>query len=118
MKILKNGQKYAIKFDRKCKNAKHRCHQQLYYKLSTGGGGLLSTSLLTISLKFLFISSPPQLFFSKNCIRNRLHRVSFIELFNFIIYQRLIKRPKILPLTTSQVAHLCNHFKHVCIANF
>ena len=39
MKTLENGQKYAIKFDRKCKNAKHRCHQQIYYKLRNGGGG-------------------------------------------------------------------------------
>ena len=25
--------------DRKCKNAKHRCHQQIYYKLRNRGGG-------------------------------------------------------------------------------
>ena len=29
----------AIKFDRKCKNAEHRCHQQIYYKLRIRGGG-------------------------------------------------------------------------------
>ena len=28
-----------MKFDRKCKNAKHRCHQQKYYKLKNKGGG-------------------------------------------------------------------------------
>ena len=28
MKTLKNGQKYAIKFDHKCENAKHKCHQE------------------------------------------------------------------------------------------
>ena len=39
MKTLKNRQKYAIKFDRKCKNAKHSCHQQIYNKLRNGGGG-------------------------------------------------------------------------------
>ena len=33
----KNGKKQAIKFDRKCKNAKHRCHQQIYYKLKNRG---------------------------------------------------------------------------------
>ena len=38
MKTLKNGQKYAIKFDREGKNAKHRCHQQIYYKLRNRGG--------------------------------------------------------------------------------
>ena len=31
--------KKAIKFDRKCKNVKHRCHQQIYYKLRNRGGG-------------------------------------------------------------------------------
>ena len=36
--------------------------------------------------------------------------MSFIELFNFIIYQRLNKRTKILPLATSQLAHLCYQF--------
>ena len=40
MKALKKGQKYAIKFDRKCKNAKHRCHQQIYYKLRNRGGAI------------------------------------------------------------------------------
>ena len=39
MKTLKNGRKKAIKFDRKCKNAKHKCHQQIYYKLRNSGGG-------------------------------------------------------------------------------
>ena len=33
IKTLKNDQKLAIKFDRMCKNAKHTCHQQTYYKL-------------------------------------------------------------------------------------
>ena len=39
MKTLKNGKKYEIKFDRKSKNAKHRCHQQIYYKLRDRGKG-------------------------------------------------------------------------------
>ena len=34
--------------------------------------------------------------------------MSFVELFDFIIYQHLNKRTKILPLATSQIAHLCN----------
>ena len=87
-----------------------------------GGGGLFSISYLqAISLKSLFISpplSPPQLFFSINCIRNRLLRVSFIEVFDFIIYQHINKRTYILPLATSQIAHLCHQFNHVCSANF
>ena len=33
--------------------------------------------------------------------------MSFIKLFDFIIYQHLNKRTKILPLVTSQIAHLC-----------
>ena len=39
MKTLKNGQKQAIKFDRSSKNAKHRFHQQTYYKLRNRGVG-------------------------------------------------------------------------------
>ena len=39
MKTKKIGQKQAIKFDRCCKNAKHRFHQQTYYKLRNRGGG-------------------------------------------------------------------------------
>ena len=41
MKTLKNGQKQAIKFDRYCKNAKHRFHQRTYYYLEVGGGYLV-----------------------------------------------------------------------------
>ena len=59
-------------------------------------------------LSKLFSIAPTQLFFSINCIRNRLLRVSFVELFDFIIYQHLNKRTKILPLATFQIAHLCN----------
>ena len=44
--------------------------------------------------------------------------MSFIELFNFIIYQHLSKKTKILPLAASQIAHLSNQFNYVCIANF
>ena len=57
---------------------------------------------------FFSLAPPPQLFFSINCIRNKLVHVSFVELFDFIIYQHLNKRTKILPLATSQIAHLCN----------
>ena len=57
-------------------------------------------------LSNLFSLAPLQLFFSINCIRNRLLRVSFIEVFDFTIYQHLNKRTHILPLATSQIAHL------------
>ena len=33
--------------DRKCKNAKHRCHQQIYYKLRNRGGGAIQYLLIT-----------------------------------------------------------------------
>ena len=90
MKTFKNGQKYATKFDRKCKNAKHWCHQQIYYQLRNRAGGYsVLVNLPIISLKSLFISHPFLLFFCINCERNRLLRVSFIELFDFIIYQQL-----------------------------
>ena len=71
-----------------------------------------------ISFHYPYPPPPPQLFFSINCIRNRLLRLSFIELFNFIIYQHQNKRTKILSLATTQIAHLCNQFNHVCTANF
>ena len=47
MKTSKNRQKYAIKFDRKCKNAKHRCHQRIYYKLRNSRGVGYSVLLIT-----------------------------------------------------------------------
>ena len=49
-----------------------------------------------------------QVFFFVNCRRNGLLRVNFIEQYDFILCQHLNKRTKILPLTTSQIAHLCN----------
>ena len=118
MKTLKNGKKYAIKFDGKSKNAKHRCHQQIYYKLNNRGGGYSVLVNYQSFLSNLFSLALPQLFLSINCIQNRLLRVSFIELLDFIIYQYLNKRTKILPFTTSQIAYLCNQFNHARTANF
>ena len=73
-----------------------------------GGGGGGGYSVLVNYQSFfsnLFSFAPPtKLFFSINCIRNRLLRVSFIELFDFIIYQHRNKRTNILPLATSQIA--------------
>ena len=37
MKTLKNGQKQAFKFDRYCKNDKHKFHQRTYYILRNRG---------------------------------------------------------------------------------
>ena len=47
METLKNGKKEAIEFDRKCKNAEHRCHQQIYYKLRNRGWGAIQYLLIT-----------------------------------------------------------------------
>ena len=44
--------------------------------------------------------------------------MNFIEPLDFIIYQHLNTRIKILPLATSQIARLCNQFNHVSTANF
>ena len=63
MKTLKNVKKYAIKFDRKCKNAKHRCHQQIYYKLRHGGGGGYSVLVKYQFLSnFFSLATPPIIF--------------------------------------------------------
>ena len=104
--MVKNKQLNLIA-THKCKNSKHRCHQQIYYKLRNSGGGGFSVLVNYQSfLSSLFLLAPsPELFFSINCIPNRLLRVSFIELFDFIIYRHLNKRTYILPLSTSQIAH-------------
>ena len=69
-------------------------------------------------LSNFFSLAPFQVFFFVNCRRNGLLNMNFIEQYDFIIYQHLNKRTKILPLTTSQIAHLCNQFNHVSTANF
>ena len=72
MKTLKNGQKQAIKFDRWCKNAKHRFHQQTYYKLRKRGGGsyLVLVDYQSLVSKFFPLAPPrsPHLFFLKKCL--------------------------------------------------
>ena len=94
-----------------------RLCQQTYYKLRNRGGYSVLANYQSF-LSNLFSLAPPQLFFSINCIRNKLVRVSFIELFDFIIYPHLNKRTNILPLAASQIAHLCHQFNHACTANF
>ena len=63
MKTLKNGQKYEIKFDQKCKNAKHRCYQQIYYKVRNRWGGYSVLINYQFLLNF-FSSAPPHNYFS------------------------------------------------------
>ena len=54
--------------------------------------------------------------FSIRYRQKRLLCVSFVEVQDFMIYQLVSKRTKILPVAISQIAHLCNQFNHVCIA--
>ena len=118
MKTLKNGQKQAIKFDRNRKNAKHRFHQQTYYKLRNRGGGIRSiVNYQSLVLK-IFSLAPHHLFFYIKYRRNRLLCVSFVELYDSMIYQHVNKRAKILPLATFHIAHLCKQFNQVCTINF
>ena len=79
MKTSKNAPKYAIKFDRKCKNAKHRFYQQIYYKLRIKGEGGYTVLVNYPSLLSNIFPLAPQLFFFINYKRNTLLRVSFIE---------------------------------------
>ena len=65
---------------------------------------------------FLSVLSPPINFFYK-IRQNRLLRVSFFELQDFLIYQLSNNRTEILPLVTSHIAHLCNQFNNVRTAN-
>ena len=96
------------------------CRGQLSWTLRNRGGGGYSVLFNYQSfLSNLFSLAPsPLLFFSISCGQNRLLDVNFIELRNFIIYYHLNTRIKILPLATSQTAHLCHQFNHVSTANF
>ena len=79
--------------------------------LGIGGWGLLSISLLPITCLKFFSVSPltlPFIFLYKDR-RNRLLCVSFLELHDFMIYQHVNKRAKILPLATFHIAHLCKY---------
>ena len=44
--------------------------------------------------------------------------VSFLELYDFMIYQHANKRANILPLATFHIAHLCKKFNQVSTTNF
>ena len=85
-----------------------------------GGGYLELVDYLTLVFKFFPLAPllPPHLFFSKKYRRNRLLCVSFLELDDFMIYQHVSKRAKILPLATFHIAHLCKQFNQVCTTNF
>ena len=65
MKTLKNGTKYAIKFDRKGKKAKHRCHQQICYKLRNRGGGYSVLVNYQFLSNFFSLAFPPIIFVYK-----------------------------------------------------
>ena len=82
------------------------------------GGGYSVLVNYQSFLSNFFSLAPSLVFFFVNCRRNGLLRVNFIKQYDFMIYQHLNKRTKILPLTTSQIAHLCNQFNYVSTANF
>ena len=77
------------------------------FEIEVGGYSVLVNYQSFFSYLFS-LAFPPQLLFSINCGQNRLLHVSFIELYDFIILLHLNTRTKILPLATSQIAHLCN----------
>ena len=86
--------------------------------VSSGIVGAIKHKLIANHISQMFFYWTPQIFFFIKCTQNRLLRMSFIELQNFMIYQHVNERTKILPLATSHIAHLCNQFNHVCSANF
>ena len=89
------------------------------YTINLGMGGyLVLLNYQSFLSNFFLLAPPPQLFFFINCRRNRLLHVSFIELYDFVLYQHLNYRTKILPLATSQIAHSCNQLNHVCSDDF
>ena len=57
----------------------------------------------------------PQLFFFIKYKWNRLLRVSFIELRNFVIYQHVNKKTAMVSLATSHIAHKFNQLNHVTL---
>ena len=62
--------------------------------------GVFSIRNLPITISNVFpLDPPPSNYFSKH----KLLRVSFIELYDFITYQHVNKRTKILPLATSHI---------------
>ena len=90
--------------------------------LEIGGGYpvLVNYQSFFSNLLSLAPPPPPAIIFlyklqTKYC---RLLHVSFIELYEFMIYQHLNKRSNILPLATSQIARLCIQFNHVYTASF
>ena len=86
--------------------------------IGDGGGGYSVLGNYKSLLSNISPLAPPLLFFSIKYKQNRLLRVSFVELEDFMIYQHVNKRTKILPLTTFLIARLCNQFDHVCTAYF
>ena len=73
-----------FKFDRKCKNAKHRCHQQIYYKLrnSWGGYSVLVNYQYFLSNLFSLALHPPVIFLYKLYTKQGPHDSNFLVRFN------------------------------------
>ena len=66
------------------------------------GGYLVLVNYQSFPSNFFFLA-PSQVFFFVNCRRIGLLQVNFIEQYDFIIYQHLNKRTKILPLANSHL---------------
>ena len=92
MKLRKNAQKYAIKFDRWCKNAKHRFNNKYTMNSGIRGGYSVLVNYQSLLSNIFPLSPPPHLFFFIKWRRNRLLRVSFIEQQDFMIYQHVNKK--------------------------
>ena len=83
-----------------------------------GGGYSVLVNYQSFLSNIFSLASPLELLFCIKYRQNILFRISFIELQDFMIYQHVNKRTKILPLATYHIAHLCNQFNHVCTTNF
>ena len=99
------------------KMQKHRCHQQRYYKVRNRWEGR-SYSVLVNNQSFLsnfFSLAPSQVFFFVNCRRNGLLHVSFIEQYDFMIYQHLNFTISHLPNSSfMQPVYLYLHCQFLC----
>ena len=120
MKTLKNGQNKQSNLIAIVKMLNIGFINKHIINLGIGGGWgyVVLVSYQSLVSIFFPLAPPPHLFFFVKYRQNRLLCVSFLELYNFIIYQHVNKRAKILPLATFHIAHLCEQFNQVCSINF
>ena len=120
MKTTKNGQNKQSILIARVKLLNLGAINKYTINLEIGRGyPVLDNYQSFLSNLFSLAPTPPILLLYKLLTKYcRLLHVSFLELCEFIIYQHLNKRTKILPSATTQIAHLCNQFNHVYTANF